>query len=140
MLFPPPFQSVLSWLQPTQNSRLKTQNSKRPLKESRDTLAAPYAECNESVAPADPLLLIESLDGEDHSTGADRVAQRDAAAMGVSFVHRQVKLADHAERLGCKRLIQLNYIHILDRQPCTLHHPAHCGHRPQAHSPGVNAG
>jgi len=59
-----------------------------PFEDGGDALAAADAHGDERVPAAGPAQLVQGLDGEDGAGGADRVPERDAAAVGVGPVRR----------------------------------------------------
>src|SRR5215467_2681833 len=94
----------------------------RPLEDRRDALPAADAHRRERVSAAGPLELEQRLDGQDGTGSADRMAEGDAAAVGVRLVRWQPELADDGQRLRGEGLIDLEHIDFLDLEPGAVEH------------------
>ena len=73
----------------------------RGLHDGGDALSAADAHRHQRALAAGPFQLVERLDGQDGAGRADGVAERDAAAVRVGAVGRQVELAKHRQRPEC---------------------------------------
>ena len=73
-----------------------------PLEDRGDALAAADAHGDQRVAAAGALQLVDRLDGEDRAGGADRVAERDAAAVRVDLGRIEAELRATAQACAAK--------------------------------------
>src|SRR5215207_5174529 len=64
------------------------------------------------------------------AAGADRVAERDRAAVGVDPLGVDAQLLDHGERLGRERLVELEEVDVSQLKPGLLERAAHAGTGP----------
>src|SRR5215469_17720806 len=111
-----------------------------PLEDGGDALAAADAHGDQGVVAAGAVQFVQRLDGQDRSGGADRVAEGDAAAVGVGLVRRQPELSGHGERLGGEGLVQLDHVDLVELHPGPVEHLAHGGRWAHAHDPGLDPG
>src|SRR5262249_41866337 len=84
-----------------------------PLDDQRDPLPAAHAERGDAQARVAVLHGVQ--EGHQHAGAAraDRMAEGDRAAVHVDAVLRDAELAQHAERLGGERLVQLPEVDLL---------------------------
>ena len=68
--------------------------------------------------------LVDRRGGQARATGTQRVAQRNGAAVGVHarIVVSQAEHAQHGQALGGKRFIQLDHVHLRQRQTGQCQH------------------
>src|SRR5690606_13609861 len=77
------------------------------LEDGCDALPAADAHGHQRIAPAGAPQFVHGLDGEDGAGGADRMAQRNAAAVGVEFFRIEAEFACHGAGLRGKGLVGL---------------------------------
>jgi hypothetical protein len=95
---------------------------------------------DQRVPAAGPAQLVEGLDGQDGTGGADRVAEGDTAAVGIGPVRQQAELLHDGERLGRERLVDLEQVDVVQLEVSSLEYSPHRGHRSDAHDPRLDAG
>jgi len=76
-----------------------------PLVDCRDALAAPDTHRHEGVLATHSLELVERFHGEDTARRADRMTQRDPAAVRIRSIGRQSEIACHRQGLGREGLV-----------------------------------
>ena len=79
-----------------------------PLDRHRDRAAAAEAQRRQPVAALPPLQLVDERRHDPRAAGADRVAQRDRAAVDVDLLPVEPELAAVGQRLGGERLVDLD--------------------------------
>ena len=95
-------------------------------------LADADAQRREPVTAAPPAQLVEERHDEPRAAHAERVAERDRAAVHVHALRVEPELADHREALRRERLVQLDEIDLADgdarsrRAACAQRAPARC--------------
>ena len=78
--------------------------------------------------------------GDDPRAGAaERVADRDRAAVHVDLLRVELELVDAGDRLGGERLVELDQLQVLDPPANPGERAVHRGHRPDAHVVRVHA-
>src|SRR5215470_12787567 len=112
----------------------------RPLEDSRNALPAADAHRRECITATGPPELIERLHGEDGTGSANRMAEGDAAAVGVRFVGWEPELADNGERLRSEGLVDLEHIDFLNLKTGAVEHLLYGGNRAHPHDPWLNPG
>src|SRR4029450_8219401 len=105
----------------------------RPLEDGRDALAATDAHGHQGAVSAGAGQLVQRLHGQDAAGRADRVAERDAAAVRVGALRRQLQVAHDRQRLRGERLVDLEHVDVLDLDPLLVQHRAHGRRRPDTH-------
>src|SRR4029078_4046348 len=88
-----------------------------PLERRRDGAAAAQAERRQAVAALTPVQLVEQRLHDPRAARPDRMAQGDRAAVDVRLVPVEAQLAAIGERLGRERLVDLDEVERLDREP-----------------------
>jgi hypothetical protein len=116
--------------------------SSGPLDDHRDALADADAHRAQRVARA---AAAQFMGGGQHEAGAahaERVAERDGAAIGVDVrrVVGKAELAQDRERLGGEGFVKLDHRHLGERQAGALEQAAGRGHRADAHDARGDAG
>ncbi len=86
------------------------------LEDRGDALAAADAHRYQRVPAARTVQLVERLHGDQTTGGADRMTDRDPAAVGIDLVQRQVEIPHDGERLGGEGLVELDGVEVLDLQ------------------------
>src|SRR5690242_15609288 len=88
-----------------------------PLQRERDALADADAHGAERAPAAGGLELIERGDHQPAARSAQRMTERDRAAIGVHLfrVVGQTELAQHCERLGSESFVELDGVKVLYR-------------------------
>src|SRR5580692_1220065 len=83
-----------------------------------DALTHSDAHGAEGVTAAAALELIDRGGCEARAAGAERMAERDRAALGIHMggIVRDLELAQHGERLGRECLVELDQVHLVERQ------------------------
>src|SRR5919107_1734672 len=109
------------------------------LEDARGAHAAADAHGDEAVPGAAALHLVYQLHRELGAGGAHGVAERDGPAVDVGLVDVHADLAHHGEGLGRERLVELDEVYIVHREPGLLQHLRDGHHRPYAHAPGPDA-
>src|SRR5262249_55803414 len=69
--------------------RLKIARTLHPLDDGSDALPTADAHRHQGTPPPGSLQLVERLDRQDAAGRSDRVAERDAAAVGIRAIRRQ---------------------------------------------------
>ncbi len=110
-----------------------------PPEEHRDPLPTADTERHEAELMIAALHLVEDLRGERGAGRADRMAERDRAAVGVDLRLVEAELVDHGERLGGERLVELDHADLVKRPAGALEHLADRRHGADAHDRGVDA-
>src|ERR1700761_1065784 len=80
------------------------------LQQQCDPLAAADAQRDQAELEVPALHLVEDLGGDRRSGGADRMPERDRAAVGVDPLLVEAEIVDHRERLGGERLVELDHL------------------------------
>ncbi len=86
----------------------------RPLPQAGDALADPDAHGGGRLPAAAPLQLVQQRGGDPGARAAERVADRDRAAVDVDQVRVALELVDHGDRLGRERLVDLEQGQLVD--------------------------
>jgi hypothetical protein len=90
--------------------------SRLPLEHRRDALAAADAHRHQRVAAAGALQLVQRLGGDEGARAADRVAERDGAAVRVGLGRVELQAARDRDGLGREGFVALDHVHLVDRQ------------------------
>src|SRR5882672_3357537 len=80
----------------------------------RDALAAANTHRHQRIAAADALQLVQRLDRDDGAGGADRMSERNTAAVRIHLGRIRPEIFHHRTRLRGERLVRFNHVHILD--------------------------
>src|SRR5260221_591877 len=115
---------------PMRGLRLRPSN---PLEDRGDTLPAADAHGDQRVALLRALELVERLHRQDRAGGADRMAERDRAAVRVDLRRVEAEVLGHRHRLHGERLVRLDDVHVGRLEPGLFEHPLHRRYGPQAH-------
>src|SRR5262245_47011212 len=107
--------------------------------ERRDALPATDAHSDEGITPEPACELVDGLDDEEAPGRADRMSQRDAAAVGIRLLRRELEIARDGDRLSGERLVQLNEIDVVDPHARALEQAAHGGNGTYAHVARLDA-
>src|SRR5262249_8265796 len=107
-----------------------------------EPLAGPDAQRHRGVAPARLLQLARDREREARARGAERMADRDRAAVRVDARVLEVDLHEPqaAERLACEGFVDFDDIHVFQLQPCSLESKRYSVCRPDAHDAWLDAG
>ena len=89
--------------------------------------------------PAAATELVEQRHDEPRTAHPERVADRDRAAVDVHALLVDPEVAHHRERLRGERLVQLDEVDVLDRDPRAVEQLADGRDRPDAHHGGIDA-
>src|ERR1700694_2710355 len=84
--------------------------------DSSDALASADTHADERVLPSHAPQFIQCLHRQDAARRPNRMTKRNAAAVRVRAIQRQVQVLYDRQRLSRKGLIQLDHVHILDGQ------------------------
>ena len=112
---------------------------RRVLDDRRQALADPDAERRQPVAAAPPAQLVGERAEQPGARAAERVADRDGAAVDVQLVVVDAQLAHGCEHLRGEGLVELDQVDVLDPKSGTVERLARRGHRADAHVGGVDA-
>src|SRR5919205_677248 len=93
----------------------RTGGSSDSLEGRRDGAAAAETQRRHAVAALAAAQLVEQGRDDSRSRGADRVPERDRAAIDVDLVPVEPQLAPIGERLRGKRLVDLDEVELVDR-------------------------
>src|SRR5262245_19039545 len=88
-----------------------------PVDDRPDALANADAHRREAITSSAPPQLVDKRRQDPRTRAAERVAERDRAAVDVDASAVEVLLTDALQRLGAERLIQLDEVHVADPQP-----------------------
>src|SRR6185437_16597710 len=110
-----------------------------PLEDRGDALPAADAHRVERVPAAGALELVQRLDDQDGAGGADRVAERDPAAVRVDALGGQVQFPGHGQCLGGEGLVDLEHVDLVDLEAGAVEHLARRGYRAHAHDPRLDS-
>src|SRR5262249_22210676 len=110
------------------------------LEQRRLALADTDAQRGQPVPAAAPAQLVEHRHAEARPAHAQRMAQREGAAVQVHPLRVETQLADDGQALRRERLVQLDEVELARVDPCTLEQLAHGRHRPDAHHTRVDTG
>ena len=86
----------------------------------RDRSPAAEAERREALPPAAPPKLVEERRQDARARRADRVAERDRAAVDVDLVPVEAELVAIGQDLRGERLVDLDQIEVVDADPPTF--------------------
>src|SRR5581483_5511082 len=103
-----------------QEQPLNAESSYATRSTTADSLADADAHRRDAVAAAAPLHLVEQRRHNARAAAAERVAERDRAAVDVDTAHIEVQLADIVQRLRGERLVDLEEIDVFDFEPGAL--------------------
>src|SRR5690606_16666394 len=110
------------------------------LEDGGDALPPADAHRLEPVAAAAALELVEQGGHDAHTGGAHRVPEGDARAVDVELVLVvPVPALQHRQHLAGEGLVQLDEVHVPERQAGALEELLHGGDRPDAHDPRLAA-
>src|SRR5205814_10381845 len=102
---------------------LKARGSLLPAREKhRDALTAADAERHQTVIVSLTLHFGERLGGDRGARRADRVPERDRAAVRVDPGGIEVELLHHRQRLSAERLVELDHADVLELHAGTVQH------------------
>src|SRR6185436_3285704 len=83
-----------------------------PLEDCGDPLPSADAHRDQRVALLRALELVERFHGEDAARGADRMAERDCAAVRIHAGRIEPEVLRHRHRLGRERLVRFDHVHV----------------------------
>src|SRR5688572_10117293 len=103
------------------------------LEETRGTLPTTNTHGDDAVAGFAAKELVG--DGADHARAghAERVADRDRAAVRIQLLHRDAELVAAVDDLGREGLVQLPHVDVVHLEPGALEQLRHRVHRADAH-------
>ena len=108
--------------------------------DGRDAHAVADAEGDRAVAQVAPLELVEQRGEQNGAGGAQRMAERDGAAVHVDAVERDTQLLRHHDRHRGEGLVDLPQVDVLHRQPGARERLLRGGNRAGQHQHRVRAG
>src|SRR5687767_10478010 len=114
-----------------------------PLYDRGYPLTAAYTHRLEAVAGVAALHLVEQRGHDPAAGGADRVANRDAGAIGIEAVEvivLEAPFAGNGQYLGSEGFVQLDDVHVLEAQAGATEGFGRGRDRADAHVGRVNAG
>ena len=94
------------------------------LDDDRDALPAADAGGAEPVAAAPASQRVQQVERDAGAARAERVAQRDRAAVHVGALAVEPQLLLHRQVLGRERLVDLDQVHLVEREPRPLQRAA----------------
>ena len=94
----------------------------------------------EAVAAAGALQLVDALDREDAAGRADRVTERDGAAVRIHLLRVEPELLRDAHRLRRERLVRLDDVEVADLELRLRERALDGGDRAEAHDLRIDAG
>src|SRR5262249_23251112 len=109
------------------------------LDEDRDPLSPADACRRDPVAPPAPTKLEEQREDEPRPRGAERMAQRDRAAVDVHLVAVELQRLLAREVLRGERLVDLEQVDVPEREPRLLDHATDRRNGPDSHDARLNA-
>src|SRR5579875_3394041 len=86
--------------------------SLEPLDDGGDALAAADAEGGEAEPLVEHFQVVDEVGDEAAAAGAERVAQRDGAAVGIELTLVNAELADDGDALRGEGLVQLDHVNV----------------------------
>src|SRR5690606_34511306 len=86
----------------------------------RRALAAADAGAAEAVAAAATAQLVEKVDGDPCAGRGERMRQRDGTAVHVGALRIEAELTGHRRELRGERLVDLDEVHVVEREPRLL--------------------
>src|SRR5262245_4745396 len=110
-----------------------------PLDQQGDSLAAADAERRQAETRAAPPHLVKERDRDARSRRADRMAQRDGAAVDVDAGQVELEIFLAREDLGGERFVDLDEIDVAERQARLLQQGAHGGNGADSHDGGIDS-
>ena len=110
-----------------------------PLEQRGLALADADAQRREPVAAAAAAQLVRERDDEPGAAHAERVAERDRAAVDVHALLVEAEVAHDGEALRGEGLVQLDQVDVADLHARARQQLAHGGNRPDAHDARVDA-
>src|SRR2546423_368160 len=105
-----------------------------------DALAAADAHGGEGVPAAGAPELVERLDGQDCPGRADRMTEREAAAVRVDAFRRQPEFPGYGQGLGGEGLVHLEDVDLVQLEAGPVEDVAGGRNRAHAHDPRLHAG
>ena len=114
-------------------------SARRALEERRLALADADAQRREAVAAAAAAQLVRERDDEPGAAHAERMAERDRAAVDVHALLVEPELAHDGEALRGERLVQLDEVELAGRDAGAREQLAHGRDRPDAHDARIDA-
>src|SRR5690242_8835606 len=105
---------------------LATAETSYALQQKRESHAAADAEGGESEPGLSFLHLVQQRSRDANSSAADRMAQRDGAAVDVQAIGTKAQLAITRDHLRGKSFVQLDEIDLGKRELLSLEQRAHC--------------
>src|SRR5215207_9487129 len=121
---------------PTANGRVYLSLS---FKDNCDALAAAYARGGETVATAATLQFVERGQNQARARSAERVAERDCAAVDVRLRAVEPEFLLDREVLARERLVDFDEVYVFELQVRLLKRLAYRGHGADAHDFGLDA-
>src|SRR5262245_23806503 len=109
------------------------------LEQDRDSLAAADARRGDRVASGAPPQLQERRQDEPRSRGAERMAERDRSAVDVHALAVELERLFDREILSRERLVDLEKIDLLQRDPRPREKPLDGGRRTDPHDARLDA-
>src|SRR4029077_9443576 len=103
-------------------------------------LAYSDTECRQPISAAATAKLAQQDHAEASAGHAERMTERDRAAIHVHLLRIQAQLADHDEALRGKRLIQLDEAELQTLDPGTRQRLAYRRNRPDSHHSRIDPG
>src|SRR5260221_14532773 len=105
----------------------------QPLEDGSNALATAHAEGRHAEPPAAGLEIVQQCRDEAATRGAERMTQRDGAAVRVQLILVDAQLAHHSQRLRRECLVELDHINVGELQVGARERPAHRFDRSNAH-------
>jgi hypothetical protein len=81
-------------------------------------LPATDAQCDDAELEVAANQFLRDPQGQDRTGGADRMAERDRAAVGVDSSGVELRVADAGDSLRCEGLVDLEYVDVGGCNPC----------------------
>src|SRR3954452_6892826 len=110
------------------------------LKQSRGPHAASDAHCDDRVPGSAPLAFDQDVAGHARTAHAERMSDRDRAAVDIEPVHWNAEPVAAIEHLAGERLVQLPQVDVVHAQAGALQQLRHGKHRADAHLVRLAAG
>src|SRR6185503_4303178 len=105
----------------------------------RNPLAPADAQRDQAEVLVLALHLVQDL-GRDHGAGgSDGMAEGDRATVRVDLLAVEAQILYDRERLGRKRLVQLDHVDVVEGLPSAVERLPNGGHRPDPHDLRVDA-
>src|SRR5574340_1135633 len=114
--------------------------SVQPFEYSGGALPAAHAHRHHAISAAAPFQIVQQRRGELRAGAAERMSQRDRAAVWIDPVHRQAGVPYDRERLDCEGFVQLDDAQVFQAQPRELKSLRNGDHRTDTHDLRGHAG